>query len=288
MPELPEIEVTLREILPYIEKNTVSRVKIYNPKLRLPIPNEIIANLKGQKINSITRVSRYLLFNTNTGTLILHLGMTGYLRILSEPSKAEKHDHLDMVFKDKIVLRFNDVRKFGIIIWAGTNPLKHKLLKNIGPDPLTDNFNGKYLFHESRSRKVSIKQFIMDNKNVAGVGNIYANESLFTCGIHPLTPAGKLSKKTCEKLVTAIKKILSKAIKNGVKKTDFYPDREWSGYFSQKLKVYQQEGKKCRVCGHTIMRIAIGQRSTFYCKKCQKKPRKQEVQPSHQNYQLYI
>jgi formamidopyrimidine-DNA glycosylase len=273
MPELPEIEVTRRGILPYIEKNTVSRVKIYNPKLRLPISSEIIASLKGQKINSITRVSRYLLFNTNAGTLILHLGMTGYLCILSEPSKAGKHDHLDMVFKDKIVLRFNDVRKFGIIIWAGTDPLKHKLLKNIGPDPLTDNFNGKYLFQESRSRKVSIKQFIMDNKNVAGVGNIYANESLFTCGIHPLTPAGKLSKKTCEKLVTAIKKVLSKAIKNGVRKTDFYPGREWTGYFSQKLKVYQQEGKKCRVCGHTIMRIAIGQRSTFYCKKCQKKPR---------------
>ena len=274
MPELPEIEVTRRGILPYIEENTVSRVKIYNPKLRLPISSEIIDNLKGQKINSITRVSRYLLFNTDAGTLLLHLGMTGYLCILSEPSKSVKHDHLDMVFKDKIVLRFNDVRKFGIIIWAGTDPLKHKLLKNIGPDPLTDNFNGKYLFQESRSRKVSIKQFIMDNKNVAGVGNIYANESLFTCGIHPLTPAGKLSKKTCEKLVTAIKKILSKAIKNGVKKTDFYPDREWSGYFSQKLKVYQQEGKKCSACGHTIMRIAIGQRSTFYCKKCQKKPRK--------------
>ncbi len=123
MPELPEIEVTRRGILPYIEKNTVSRVKIYNPKLRLPISSEIISNLKGQKINSITRVSRYLLFNTNAGTLILHLGMTGYLCILSEPSKAGKHDHLDMVFKDKIVLRFNDVRKFGIIIWAGTDPL---------------------------------------------------------------------------------------------------------------------------------------------------------------------
>ena len=177
MPELPEIEVTRRGILPYIEGNTVSRVKIYNPKLRLPVPSEIIANLKGQKINSITRISRYLLFNTNTGTLILHLGMTGYLRILSKTSKPEKHDHLDIVFKNKIVLRFNDVRKFSIITWAHTDPLKHKLLKNIGPDPLTDNFNGKYLFQESRSRKVSIKQFIMDNKNVAGVGNIYANES---------------------------------------------------------------------------------------------------------------
>jgi formamidopyrimidine-DNA glycosylase len=273
MPELPEIEVTLRGILPYIEENTVSRVKIYNPKLRLPISSEIIDNLKGQKINSITRVSRYLLFNTDAGTLLLHLGMTGHLLIRSKLLAPGKHDHLDMVFKDKIVLRFNDVRKFGIIIWTGTDPLKHKLLKNIGPDPLTDNFNEKYLFRESRSRKVSIKQFIMDNKNVAGVGNIYANESLFTCGIHPLTPAGKLSKKNCGKLVTAIKKILSKAIKNGVKKTDFYPDREWSGYFSQKLKVYQQEGKKCRVCGHTIMRIAIGQRATFYCKKCQKKPK---------------
>jgi formamidopyrimidine-DNA glycosylase len=274
MPELPEIEVTRRGILPYIEKNTVSRVKIYNPKLRLPISSKIIADLKGQKINSITRVSRYLLFNTNAGTLILHLGMTGYLRILSELSKAGKHDHLDIVFKDKIVLRFNDVRKFGIIIWAGTDPLKHKLLKNIGPDPLTDNFNGKYLFQESRSRKVSIKQFIMDNKNVAGVGNIYANESLFICGIHPLIPAGKLSKKSCDKLVAALKKVLSKAIRNGIKKTDFYPDRKWSGYFSQELRVYQQEGKKCRVCGHTIMRIAIGQRATFYCKKCQKKPGK--------------
>jgi len=274
MPELPEIEVTRRGISPYIEENTVSRVKIYSPKLRLPISSEIIANLKGQKINSITRISRYLLFNTNAGTLIMHLGMTGYLRILSEPSKAEKHDQLDIIFKDKIVLRFNDVRKFGLITWTDTAPLKHKLLINIGLDPLTDKFNGKYLFQISRNRKISIKQFIMNNKNMAGVGNIYANESLFTCGIHPLTPAGKLSKKSCEKLVATIKKVLSKAIKTGIKKTDFYPDREWSGYFPQELKVYQQEGKKCGVCGHTIIQIKINQRATFYCNKCQKKPGK--------------
>lgn len=271
MPELPEIEVTRRGILPYIEKNTVSRVRVYSPKLRLPIPNEIIADLKGQEINCITRISRYLLFNTKAGTLILHLGMTGYLRILSKPSKSEKHDHFDIVFKNKIVLRFNDVRKFGIIVWTNTNPLKHKLLKKIGPDPITDNFNGDYLFQESRNRKTSIKPFIMDNKNVAGIGNIYANESLFISGIHPLTPAGKLSKKSCGNLAASIKKVLLKAIKNGIKNMDFYPDGKWSGYFSQELRVYQQEGKKCRVCKHTIERIVIGKRASFVCRKCQKK-----------------
>jgi formamidopyrimidine-DNA glycosylase len=274
MPELPEVEVTRLGISPYAEGKTISEIKIYTPKLRLPISVEIAANLTGQKIESITRCSRYLLFNTKTGTLIMHLGMTGYLRILSEPSKAGKHDRFDIIFKDRTVLRFNDIRKFGLLIWTDENPYKHKLLMGMGHDPLNDELNSEYLFQKTRNRKISVKQFIMDNKNVAGVGNIYANESLFTCGIHPLTPAGKLSKKSCEKLVTAIKKVLSKAIRNGIKKTDFYPGREWPGYFSQKLMVYQQEGKKCKVCGHTITRIAIGKRATFYCKKCQKKPGK--------------
>jgi len=270
MPELPEVEVTRLGIAPYINGNTITRITVYNPDLRLQVPDKISAKISGQKINNITRCSRYLLLNMKAGTLIMHLGMTGNINILSKPAKPGKHDIFDIVFKDRTILRYNDVRRFGMIIWTDADPHKHRFLKDIGPDPLTAGFNGGYLFQKSRNRKVPVKQLIMNSRIVAGIGNIYANESLFISKIHPLTPSGKLSKKSGDRLACTIKKVLKKAVKNGAKIMGFKPDKEWGGYFPQKLKVYQREGKECSVCKRTIERIVIGQRSTFFCSTCQK------------------
>ncbi len=270
MPELPEVEVTRLGISPYIEGNIISKIKVYTSKLRLPVPKGIVKKLSKQRINSISRCSRYLLFNTQKGTLILHLGMTGHLNILSKPAKSDKHDIVDIMFKDQTVLRYNDVRRFGLLIWTETNPLTHKLLKDIGPDPLTEKVKGKYLFQKSRNRKIPIKQFIMNNRIVAGVGNIYANESLFISRIHPLTPAGNLSQTSFNRLVRAIKNVLEKSVKTGIAAMNFEPGKVWTGYFPQKLNVYKREGLCCKTCKNTVEKIVIGQRSTFFCGKCQK------------------
>lgn len=269
MPELPEVEVTRLGIQPWIQGNTVSKIKIYNPKLRLPIPSEITTKLKNRKINDMTRISRYLLFHTDTGTLVLHLGMTGHLSLLSKATPPEKHDHLDMVFNSGIVLRYHDSRKFGLIQWTDNDPLRHHLLEKIGPDPLTNDFSGRYLFEKSRNRKITVKPFIMDAKVVAGIGNIYASESLFAAKIHPAVPAGKLSEIKCRTLVAAIKKVLSTAITTGRAAMDFSPDKPWSGYFPQQLMVYKKEGLPCRNCNTRIEKMRIGQRSTFFCENCQ-------------------
>jgi formamidopyrimidine-DNA glycosylase len=271
MPELPEVEVTRLGISPYVEGKTISKIKVHKSKLRLPIDRKITKNLPGQKINTLSRCSRYLLLNTNAGTLLIHLGMTGHLKLLSKPAKPGNHDIFDIVFKDQKVLRYNDVRRFGMIIWTNTDPYKHKFLKDIGPDPLAAGFNGDYLFQKSRNRKISVKQLIMDSKAVAGIGNIYANESLFISRIDPLSPAGKLSKNKYDILTNTIKKVLSKAIKTGRAAMNFQLDKEWAGYFPQELMVYKREGKACRICKNSIERTVIGQRSTFFCRKCQKK-----------------
>jgi len=270
MPELPEVEVTRRGILPHAQGKTVAKVKIHHPKLRLPIPNKIITRLQNQKISRIVRVGKYLLFHTAAGTLIFHLGMTGYLSLLSKTKSREKHDHFDLVFQDNTVLRYHDSRKFGLIRWTDTDPLRHHLLKAIGPDPLTNQFTGKYLYGKSRNRKIAVKPFIMDAKIVAGIGNIYACEALFAAGIHPATPAGKLSEKKCAGLVQAIKKVLRKAIETGTAIMVFQPDREWSGYFLQNRAVYQRAGAPCKNCGVLIEKIRMGQRSAFFCGKCQR------------------
>jgi len=177
MPELPEVEVTRLGISPYAVGKTISKIRIYTPKLRLPISDLLTKNLPNQKIISIARCSRYLLINTKTGTLIMHLGMTGYINILSKPAKPGKHDIFDIVFKDRTILRYNDVRRFGMIIWTDADPHKHRFLKDIGPDPLTAGLT-EAICSKSRNRKVPVKQLIMNSRIVAGIGNIYANESL--------------------------------------------------------------------------------------------------------------
>lgn len=271
MPELPEVETTRRGIAPHIENNIIIDVIVHNRNMRWPIPNGLKSKLKNQKIISVTRRAKYLLIKTETGTLILHLGMSGSLRILATKAPVEKHDHFELQFKNGICLRLRDPRRFGAVLWTKDNPLKHKLLINLGPEPLDKTFNAELLFEKSRKRKTTIKQFIMDAKVVVGVGNIYASESLFLSGINPKKQAGKITKKNSSDLTTSIKKILKIAIKQGgTTLKDFKSSDGKPGYFQQKLNVYNKTNEPCKKCKKPIKQITLGQRSTFYCDFCQK------------------
>lgn len=270
MPELPEVEVILLGITSHIKGNTVSSVKVYMANLRWPISPEVVEQLPGQTIQTVERRGKYLLLNFQTGVLLIHLGMTGYLRILSTATAPEYHDHFDISFQDGIILRLNDVRRLGSIHWAGVNLKAHKLLADLGPEPLTDVFDGTYFYQKSRGRKITIKQFIMDHKVVAGIGNIYANEALFHAGIHPTKPAGQLSKSLSQKLVTAIKSVLTTSIKVGGTMLDFRDGTEKSGHFQQVFVVYRRGGQPCTVCSTLIQYTRLGQRSIYFCKCCQR------------------
>lgn len=271
MPELPEVETTRSGIAPHITNNTITNVIVRNRNLRWPIPKGLKAKLTDQKIISVTRRAKYLLIKTETGTLILHLGMSGSLRIIATNDTIEKHDHFELQFKDGTCLRLRDPRRFGAVLWTKEDPLEHKLLINLGPEPLDKEFNAVHLFQKSRKRKTAIKQFIMDAKIVVGVGNIYASESLFLAGINPKRLAGKITKKNAKDLTSAIKKILRQAIKQGgTTLKDFTSSNGKPGYFQQKLKVYNRFGKPCVSCKNSIKQITLGQRSTFYCSNCQK------------------
>lgn len=271
MPELPEVETTCRGIKPHIENNLISKVVVRNRNLRWPIPKGLNAKLKNKKITSVTRRAKYLLIETEVGTLIIHLGMSGSLRIIGTNESVEKHDHFELQFENGLCLRLRDPRRFGCVIWDKDQPLKHKLLINLGPEPLGKSFNAELLFEKSRKRKISIKQFIMDAKVVVGVGNIYASESLFLAGVHPKRLTGKITKKNASDLTTAIKKILTQAIKQGgTTLKDFISSEGKPGYFQQKLKVYDRKGEPCLKCKKPIKQITQGQRSTFYCPQCQK------------------
>lgn len=271
MPELPEVETTRRGIAPHIENNTITKVIVRNRSLRWPIPTGLNTKLKDQKITSVTRRAKYLLLKTHRGSLIVHLGMSGSLRILSSSEAVEKHDHFELQFKDGICLRLRDPRRFGCVSWTKDDPQEHKLISHLGPEPLDKTFNAELLFEKSRKRKTSIKQFIMDAKIVVGVGNIYASESLFLAGIHPKRLAGKITKQNSKELTAAIKKILIQAIKQGgTTLKDFQSSDGKPGYFQQKLKVYDRKGEACATCKKPIKCITLGQRSTFYCSACQK------------------
>ncbi|MCW8899896.1 MAG: bifunctional DNA-formamidopyrimidine glycosylase/DNA-(apurinic or apyrimidinic site) lyase [Gammaproteobacteria bacterium] len=271
MPELPEVETTCRGIAPHIEDNTITHVIVRNRSLRWPVPTALHAKLKDQVVRSVTRRAKYLLLNTDAGTLIIHLGMSGSLRILAIDEIVDKHDHFEIQFKDGYCLRLRDPRRFGAVLWTKEDPLQHKLLINLGPEPLDKKFTADLLFEKSRKRKTSIKQFIMDAKIVVGVGNIYASESLFLAGINPKKAAGKITKAQSQDLVKAIKKILTAAIKQGgTTLKDFKSSDGKPGYFQQKLKVYDRKGSDCLKCNSPIKQITLGQRSTFYCSSCQK------------------
>ena len=270
LPELPEVEVTRAGITTHISGNTITRSVAHSADLRWPISPELTTVLPGQTIKSVERRGKYLLLHCQVGSVLIHLGMTGYLKIVSPATSREKHDHFDLDFQDGKVLRLNDVRRFGAVIWAGAEPHTHELLAELGPEPLTDAFDGNYLYNLSRGRKLAVKQFLMDQKVVAGIGNIYANEALFHAGIHPTTMAGSLSKSRTRLLVSAIKNVLTTSINVGGTMLDFRDGTEKTGYFHQELAVYRREGQPCAVCATPVHFEKLGQRSIYYCKRCQK------------------
>ena len=271
MPELPEVETTRRGIEPHIENNKVSKVILRRKTLRWPITPALSKDLPGETIQSVSRRGKYLLLATQKGCLLIHLGMSGSLRIVESSRAAAKHDHVDVVFANNKVLRYTDPRRFGCILWE-TEPIEaHPLLASLGPEPLEDNFHTDYLFKKSRSRNVAVKTFIMDSKVVVGVGNIYANESLFLAGISPKRSAGKISKPRYEKLVECIQQVLQQAIDvGGTTLKDFTGSDGEPGYFAQSLHVYGRRGEPCHGCNGTLKEIRQGQRSTVYCPQCQK------------------
>lgn len=270
MPELPEVETTRRGIQPHIQGKTVTAVIIRQPRLRWPIPKELPLLLKRRKLNGIARRGKYLLLNFSNGCLLLHLGMSGSLRILPATTAAGKHDHFDLVF-GRQCLRLHDPRRFGAVLWTEAPIAQHPLLKKLGPEPLSDAFTGEHLYQQSRKRRIAVKQFIMDGKVVVGVGNIYANEALFQAGISPGRSCGSISARRYEQLALAIRKILSTAIEcGGTTLQDFVQADGKPGYFAQELQVYGQAGKPCPNCGKPILQKTLGQRSSYYCRRCQR------------------
>lgn len=271
MPELPEVETTIQGIKPLILNQCITHVDVRHPRLRWPIPDQIINDLIGQTVHEINRRSKYILLKCDTGTIILHLGMSGSLRILSELIPAGKHDHVDIHFANHCYLRFTDPRRFGALLWTDEDPETHPLIKHIGPEPLANNFNADYLWQRARKRSAPVKSFIMDGRIVAGVGNIYATEALFMAGIHPKKAAGKVSRAAYEKLVAAIQDVLKMAIKKGgTTLKDFRKSDGSAGYFQIELKAYGHSGEPCVRCQTPLKSIRIGQRSTVYCGECQR------------------
>ncbi len=271
MPELPEVETTRRGIAPHVTRHAVNDVIVRQSKLRWPIPRGIKQKLVGHRIDSVTRRAKYLLLKFDHGTLILHLGMSGSLRIVKASSTAEKHDHFDLVFDSGKALRLTDPRRFGAVLWTSADPNEHELLKSLGPEPLEQTFDADYLFQRSRGRKTTIKQFIMDGKIVVGVGNIYASEALYLAGINPKSAAGKISRDRYARLVEMIKQVLTAAIKQGgTTLRDFVGGDGKPGYFAQQLKVYGREGEPCPGCGRPVKQVVLGQRASYFCPHCQK------------------
>ncbi|MCW8883202.1 MAG: bifunctional DNA-formamidopyrimidine glycosylase/DNA-(apurinic or apyrimidinic site) lyase [Sedimenticola sp.] len=270
MPELPEVETTRSGIAPHIEGQRITGVIIRQPRLRWLIPNDLAQHLKGRKIQSVERRAKYLLLNLSNGTLIMHLGMSGSLRILPRATEPGKHDHFDLQFKT-CCLRFHDPRRFGAVLWTDQSVADHPLISHLGPEPLSADFTGAYLHQQAQGRHVAVKNLIMDGKVVVGVGNIYANEALFRSRILPSRAANRISAARYLQLADEIKQVLAAAIKRGgTTLRDFQQEDGKPGYFAQELLVYGKAGEPCPGCGEPLKQKRIGQRSSFYCGKCQR------------------
>jgi len=271
MPELPEVETVRRGIEPFIQGRKIRKIIIRNKNLRWPVPASIRLKTKNRLIKLVDRRAKYILLKLENGTIIIHLGMSGVLKIVDARTPLLKHDHLDIVLNDDIRLRYNDPRRFGSVLWTAKDPLKHKLLKDLAPEPLSPGFNSNYLSKKLKTRKAPIKNVLMDSKTVVGVGNIYASESLFLSKINPVLPANKLSQEQTKLLVKNIKKVLRASIKaGGTTLKDFAQADGRPGYFAQKLLVYGKQAEPCPACKTPIKQIVLGQRATYYCAKCQK------------------
>ncbi len=268
MPELPEVEITKLGLEPLIVNQTIECVYLHRANLRWDIPKHLLTTLPKQKVNAIQRRGKYLLLMFDVGTLIMHLGMSGSIRVVDKDTPLKKHDHFELLFSHGKRLRLNDPRRFGAVLFSKDG--KHPLLDNLGVEPLSDTFDEQYLYVCSRKKQQNIKAFIMDSKIVVGVGNIYACESLHQAGVNPKCKASSVSKKRYEVLTQCIKQILLRSIASGgTTLQDFSSVDGKPGYFSQTLSVYGRENEICTQCGSKITRIVQSQRSTFYCKHCQ-------------------
>lgn len=271
MPELPEVETTRRGIEPHILTKKITGATVRERRLRWPVPAGLPGILKDRTVRAVSRRAKYLLIETDAGTLMIHLGMSGSLRIARPEEAPRKHDHVDIALEGGNILRFHDPRKFGSMHWIIRDAHSHPLLCDLGPEPLADDFSGDYLFALSRKRKVPVKSFIMDSHVVVGVGNIYANEALFRAGIRPTREAGRVSADRYVRLVAHIKAVLAEAIRvGGTTLRDFLGSDGEPGYFRQSLAVYGRRDLPCIICGVVLKEIRVGQRSTVYCQKCQR------------------
>jgi formamidopyrimidine-DNA glycosylase len=268
VPELPEVETTRRGILPYSEGKVLHEMIIRDSRLRWPVSEEL-AVWHGAELKSLLRRGKYIIMCFESGSIMVHLGMSGSLRVVEHSEPVQKHDHVDFVF-DETRLRFNDPRRFGSVLWT-ENWEDHPLIAHLGPEPLSEDFNTDYLFRASRNRSVAVKQFIMDSKVVVGVGNIYANEALYLSGIHPNRPAKRISKKRYAVLLDNIKQVLTSAItQGGTTLRDFVGGDGKPGYFQQRLFVYGRQGEPCKGCGAALKELRLNGRSTVFCGVCQK------------------
>lgn len=270
MPELPEVETTRRGIAPFVMNQTIAELTVRQSALRWPIPADLPRLVRGQRIDNVGRRGKYLLLRLERGTLILHLGMSGSLRVCDPRLPPRKHDHFDIVLEPALALRFHDPRRFGCLLWTDQDPEQHPLLAGLGVEPLGQAFTGSYLYRATRSRSAAVKLCLMDHRLVVGVGNIYASESLFRAGIDPRRAAHRVSEARYERLVDAVRAVLEQALAaGGTTLRDFVNERGSPGYFKQTLMVYDRAGEPCRVCGASIRRVRTGQRSTFFCSACQ-------------------
>ena len=270
MPELPEVETTLRGIRPSLQGRVIEHIRVRNAALRWPVTADV-QKACGQKVTGLTRRAKYLLIECEKGGLMCHLGMSGSLRICRDGDPPRPHDHFDLVIETGDCIRFHDPRRFGALLWWDPPCETHKLLRDLGPEPMLDGFDGRYLWRRSRGLKVPVKNYIMNGKVVVGVGNIYASEALYMAGIHPLRSAGRIALPRYEALAMAIRDVLQRAIESGgTTLRDFHDTAGEPGYFARNLLVYDREDQPCFQCRSPIRRTLIGQRSSYYCPDCQR------------------
>jgi formamidopyrimidine-DNA glycosylase len=282
MPELPEVECTRRGLAPWLESRHIRALVVRNRRLRWLIPRGLEERLAGTQVTALERRGKYLLMRTRAGTALMHLGMSGRMRVLTADTAPDRHDHFDLLLEtvktdpksvagSDICIRFTDPRRFGCLLWAGHDPQTHRLLRDLGPEPLLDEFSGEYLWRKARGRTVAIKLFVMNAAVVVGVGNIYASEALFRARIDPRRATGRISRRDMDELAAAVRAVLGEAIiAGGTTLRDFYNGAGEPGYFGRHLCVYDRADQPCRCCGTPVRHIVQGQRSTYFCPGCQR------------------